>query len=101
MLLQSQDGFIHLLPALPDCWRAGSFRGLRVRGGAAVDLDWADGKARSVTIHALRPGTFRVKIPAGAVSAEVNGRAWDMTRAGSMIELDLSERQFVSISFSY
>ena len=101
MLLQSHEGFIHLLPALPDCWRAGSFRGLRVRGGAAVDLDWADGKARSVTIHALRPGTFRVKIPAGAVSAEVNGRAWDMTRAGSMIELDLSERQFVSISFSY
>lgn len=101
MLLQSHEGFIHLLPALPDCWREGSFRGLRVRGGAAVDLDWADGKARSVTIHALRPGTFRVKIPAGTVSAEVNGRAWDMTRAGSMIELDLSERQFVGISFFY
>ena len=45
MLLQSHEGFIHLLPALPDSWTAGNFRGMRVRGGASIDLDWKDGRA--------------------------------------------------------
>lgn len=44
MLLQSHEGFIHLLPALPDSWTAGNFRGMRVRGGASIDLDWKDGR---------------------------------------------------------
>lgn len=56
MLLQSHEGFINLLPALPDGWDAGSFRGMRVRGGAAVDLDWKDGRATKAAITALAPG---------------------------------------------
>ncbi|MFF7209374.1 glycoside hydrolase N-terminal domain-containing protein [Streptomyces sp. NPDC008238] len=51
MVLQSHDGTVHLLPALPAQWTEGDASGLRCRGGLAADLTWQDGALTAVTLR--------------------------------------------------
>ena len=51
MLLQSQDGDINLLPALPAAWTSGKITGLKARGNYEVDIEWAKGELVKATIR--------------------------------------------------
>lgn len=53
---------IHLLPALPSVWPAGTVRGLRARGGLTVDLIWQEGRLSSATITPTNDGPVTVKV---------------------------------------
>ncbi len=99
MLLQSHEGFINLLPALPDGWDTGSFRGMRVRGGAAVDLDWKDGRATKAAITALVPGRFIVKMPAGVSLAKVSKNGAELDFKDDSFALDLRAGESLKVTF--
>jgi alpha-L-fucosidase 2 len=73
MLLQSQRGEVHLLPALPSGWATGSVRGLRARGGFTVDIRWRDDTLQSAHIKADRAGTLRVRYGQSTADHAVSG----------------------------
>lgn len=62
MLLQSHEGEIHLLPALPKAWGTGSVSGLRVKGNAEVDVAWDNGLLVEATIRTYSPGTVTLRL---------------------------------------
>jgi alpha-L-fucosidase 2 len=67
MLLQSQAGEIHLLPALPSAWPRGRISGLCARGGVQVSLSWSEGKLVSATLKSKQTGTHSVRYSAGVM----------------------------------
>ena len=99
MLLQSHEGFIHLLPALPKSWHTGNFHGMKARGGISVDLEWKDGKAVKAILTATIPGIFHVKMPEGVIRAKaiIDGQSNNYT--GKTISLSLPEKTTCMLLF--
>ncbi len=70
MLLQSHEGVIKVIPALPRAWNKGSFDGLVARGNFVVSAKWEDGKATAVSILSRSGGQCRITCP-GIGSARI------------------------------
>jgi alpha-L-fucosidase 2 len=62
MLLQSYDGEIFILPALPKAWQSGSIKGVVARGGFVIDMDWANGAIIRLVIKSKLGGNCRLWI---------------------------------------
>lgn len=61
MLMQSHDGFIYLLPALPSLWKEGEVKGIVARGGFEIDLKWKNGKVERLTVKSRKGGNCRLR----------------------------------------
>jgi alpha-L-fucosidase 2 len=61
MLIQSHLGELHLLPALPDAWKAGQVKGLMARGGYEVDMNWENHLLASARIKAITGGLCKIR----------------------------------------
>ena len=61
MLMQSHDGFIYLLPALPTNWSNGNIKGIVARGGFEMDINWSNGKVDKVLIKSQNGGNCRLR----------------------------------------
>ncbi|SFT60204.1 alpha-L-fucosidase 2 [Chryseobacterium formosense] len=61
MLLQSYDGYLYLLPALPDALPTGSVKGLKARGGFEIDMDWKNSKLTKLVVKSTLGGNARIR----------------------------------------
>ena len=71
MLLQSHEGEINLLPALPAAWPEGSARGLRARGGFELDLAWQRGQLTAATIRSLDGQPCKVRCASKTIDLKI------------------------------
>ncbi len=71
MLMQSYNGKIYILPALPSKWKNGKVSGLLAKGGVIVDIEWKDGKAVKYSLEGK--GKFNVIIGGKATEVELKG----------------------------
>ncbi|MFT3738113.1 MAG: glycoside hydrolase N-terminal domain-containing protein [Breznakibacter sp.] len=62
MLVQSHDGDIFLLPALPANWPSGEVKGLRARGGFTIDMKWQHGKVAELIVYSSLGGNCRLRV---------------------------------------
>lgn len=63
MFVQSHDGAIHILPAVPDVWKKGKMSGLKARGGFEIEVAWENGKVTSLVVKSSLGGNCRLRLP--------------------------------------
>lgn len=97
MLIQSHEGFINLLPALPNELSTGSLRGFKTRGGVTIEeMTWSNGKPEKFIFTGGPSNKIRLLAPVGATSATLNGAPIAMN---GIIEFDLKDGETAEILF--
>jgi alpha-L-fucosidase 2 len=99
MLLQSQNGCIEMLPALPSAWKTGSFSGMRVQGGGEVSAKWAEGKLQTMELRALVDNVFNIRLFAAPVKTSLNGKSAEFAIEGNLLSAGLKTDEILRIEF--
>ncbi len=99
MLIQSHEDFIRLLPAIPPIWDNGKFAGLCVRGGGEVDLEWKNGKVKTLTFGATKNNSFKIKLPNTNFNILKN-ESEVMSQEGDILKITLKKGKKVSVNFN-
>lgn len=91
MVLQSHEGYVTLLPALPDAWKNVSFKGLKARGNFTVDCEYVDGTVKNLQIKSECGGVLKLRYE-GFDNVEVtcDGQKVDVIRDGFFVQIDTS-----------
>ena len=92
MLMQSYDGYIYLLPALPAVWKEGSVKGLVARGGYEIDIDWKNGQLTKAVIRSRCGGTCRLRS-----NTPLKGKGLRKTKDAGIYELKTLANQEYTI----
>lgn len=72
MLLQSHEGFIEFLPAIPDQWKSyGEVKGLKARGNITVSFKWENGKVISYNLSGQKASTMKIKVNGTFITVKV------------------------------
>lgn len=101
MIVQSHDGFVEFLPALPSVWPTGSMKGVCAQGGLVADIEWSNGAMRNASVNATKDHAFDILIPDGTTVAMTldgaplrykvkDGKASVSMKAGQNLNIDFS-----------
>ena len=105
MLLQSYNGTMTLLPALPDVWHSGSISGLKAEGNFEVTMSWMEGKLHCATIQSRKGSTLRLRSTAAMDLSRAhiykNGVEVDLAlQSDGSLDVPTSEGDILNISLS-
>lgn len=95
MLVQSHDGFVEFLPALPSQWKKGSFKGLKVRGGVETAINWNNGKLQKIILKPTVDKSIKIKIPTYASSVFIDKKEVEIE--GEFLNLNLKKEAKVEL----
>lgn len=99
MLIQSHDGYINLLPALPDMMSEGELKGFKTRGGNEIDLQWKNGLPVKAQIKGGFREDTRLKIPAGVNVLKVGQKEIEIPQ-NRVVDINIPEGKIIELSFS-
>ena len=86
LLIQSYEGYIEFLPALPDGWSSGSLQGVCVRDGFEVDMVWNAGKLKSAKVYSKAGSMCRINSKKWKLEITANGKKVKTIERNGVIE---------------
>ena len=101
MILQSHDGFIEFLPALPDVWSTGKMNGVCAQGGLVADVEWSDKQMKSAAISATKDHTFNILLPEKAgVTMTLDGAPMAYKVKDGKVNVKMKAGQRLALDFA-